>query len=308
LKANVMLRVPLLALFVLAASAAGRAAEPPLPPTVGEGARLVEVFADDCFFEGPTWDPSTGKLYFTAFYPENQRILRLDASGQAAIWLGKSQGVNGTFLSLEGRLLGAQAYGHRLVSYGFGPEGPSDSETLLFAPGLNQPNDVCQTPNGDIYFTDPDFERREKSAVFRYQRTGEVTKVIDDMPVPNGLIASLDGRTLYVGDSHLALWRAYPVSADGAVGPGMVFFDPPTDNRSPPDGMSIDEQGNLYFSGRGGVWAATSEGKSLGFIPVPEFCSNVTFGGADGRTLYLTCDKKVYALAMNVRGGQFARP
>ena len=71
--------------------------------------------------------------------------------------------------------------------------------------------------------------------------------------------------------------------------------------------MSIDEQGNLYFSGRGGVWVATPVGKSLGFIPVPEFCSNVTFGGADGRTLYLTCDKKVYSLAMNVRGGQFAR-
>jgi gluconolactonase len=91
----------------------------------------------------------------------------------------------------------------------------------------------------------------------------------------------------------------------GTVGPGAVFFDPATDNRASPDGMSIDEQGNLYFSGRGGVWVASPEGKSLGFIPVPEFCSNVTFGGADGRVLYLTCDKKVYALAMKVRGGQF---
>lgn len=282
-------------------------AEPPLPATVVEGANLEEVFADDCFFEGPTWDPAGGKLYFTAFYGDNQRIFRLDSPGHVAVWLDKSQGVNGTYLSLDGRLLGAQAYGHRLVSYGFGPDGPSDAETLLFAPGLNQPNDVCQTPNGNIYFTDPDFQGQIDSAVFRYRANGEVTKVIDDMPVPNGLIASLDGRTLYVGDSHLALWRAYPISEDGTVGPGAVFFDPPTDNRSPPDGMSIDEQGNLYFSGRGGVWVASPEGRSLGFIPVPEFCSNVTFGGPDGRTLYLTCDKKVYALAMNVSGGQFAK-
>ena len=69
--------------------------------------------------------------------------------------------------------------------------------------------------------------------------------------------------------------------------------------------MCSDAEGNLYFAMRGGVWVVTPEGNPLGLIPVPEFCSNVTFGGDDGRTLYLTCDKKVYALRMAVRGAQF---
>ena len=123
---------------------------------------------------------------------------------------------------------------------------------------------------------------------------------------PNGCIASRDGRTLYVGDSERKHWRAYELSAAGEVGAGRLFFDPETENRDSPDGMTIDEHGDLYFAGRGGVWVVTPEGTPLGLIPVPEFCSNVTFGGADGKTLYLTCSKKVYQLAMQVRGAQLA--
>ena len=95
----------------------------------------------------------------------------------------------------------------------------------------------------------------------------------------------------------------------GTVGPGQVFFDPPVpmDKRAPPDGMSIDEQGNLYLSGSGGVWVVDKFGRSLGLIAIPEFCSNVTFGGPDGKTLYFTCAKQVYSLAAKVRGGQFVR-
>ena len=289
----------------------GPAAETESPATVAPGAVLVEVHSDKSFFEGPTWDPKTEKLYFTSFFSDdqgkpNQQILRLDSPGKVTLWMDHSEGVNGTYLSLTGRLLGAQAYGHRIVEYGFGPDGPSDPKALLFDDGLHQPNDVCQTPSGDIYFTDPDFENRKTSAVYRLAK-GKATKVIDDMPVPNGVIASLDGKTLYVGDSHLKLWRAYPIGEDGRVGAGRAFFNPDTENVNSPDGMSIDERGNLYVSGRGGVWVASPTGQSLGLIDVPEFCSNVTFGGADGKTLYLTCSNKVYSLKMQVRGGQLSR-
>jgi gluconolactonase len=282
------------------------AAEAPVPETVSPGATLVELYAAESFFEGPTWDPKTGKLYFTSF-PEGkpQQILRLDGPGKVAVWMDDTKGVNGTYLSLEGRLLGAQAYGHHVVSYGFGENGPADPIDLIGSDTWNQPNDVCQTPNGDIYFTDPDFKNRTTSKVFRLSAGGELGIVIDDMPVPNGVIASNDGKTLYVGDSHLVLWRSYPIREDGTLGAGKVFFDPDTENRNAPDGMSIDEQGNLYFAGRGGVWVATPEGKALGLIAIPEFCSNVTFGGSDGKTLYFTCSNKVYSLQMQVRGGQF---
>lgn len=84
-----------------------------------------------------------------------------------------------------------------------------------------------------------------------------------------------------------------------------VFFDPSNEDRREPDGMSIDEQGNVYLSGRGGVWVVGPDGKALGLIPIVEFCANVTFGGDDGKTLYMTCQDKLYSLQMKVRGGQF---
>jgi gluconolactonase len=269
------------ALFVVVclAHSIAPAADQAVPKTVAPGAKLVEVYAAKSFFEGPTWDPAGGKLYFTSFPEGTTQILRLDEPGKVTVWMDKTDGVNGTYLSTDGKLLGAQAFGHRVVCYGFGPDGPLDPRVLLFDKTLNQPNDICQTPNGDIYFTDPDFDKRQTSAVFRLAADGKATKVITDMDVPNGLIASNDGKTLYVGDSFRKLWRAYPIVTEG----------------------------NLYFSGRGGVWVVTPEGKSLGLIAIPEFCSNVTFGGADGKTLYMTCANKVYGLQMTVRGGQFPR-
>jgi len=192
-----------------------------------------------------------------------------------------------------------------VMSYAFGEKGPADTIIVAHNPKWNQPNDVCQTPQGHIYFTDPDFKNRKTSAVYVKTTDGAIQKIITSMPLPNGVIAANDGKTLYVGDSHEKLWRSFPIQADGTLGQGNVFFDPETKRQDSPDGMSIDADGNLYLSGRGGVWVATSAGESLGLIPVPEFCSNVTFGGADGKTLYLTCSNKVYSLKMNVKGAQF---
>lgn len=299
--------VALMLLLVALLAAPVTAAE--LPSTVSKGATLVEVFSSAAFHEGPTWDPATGKLYFTAFFggeKPNQQIIRLDAPGKGTVWLDKSEGVNGTWLSLDGRLLGAQAYGHRLISYSFGPKGPADAKTLAINTKWHQPNDVCQAPNGNIYFTDPDFANQKTSKVYLLKSDGKATVIIDDTPVPNGLITSNDGKVLYVGDSHRKMWRSYPILANGTTGPGKDFFDPGTKNMSAPDGMTIDAKGNLYFTGRGGVWVASPAGKPVGFIPTKEFCANVTFGGADGKTLYLTCNTKVYSLAMNVSGGEHA--
>lgn len=277
----------------------------PLPATVVENAKLQEEYAAKAFFEGPIWDPVGKQLYFTSFVDKDTKILRLEERGKASVWLDHTKGINGTWLSLEGRMLGAQAYGQHVMSYAFGESGPADTIVIAENPKWNQPNDVCQTPNGNIYFTDPDFKNRKTSAVYVKTTAGEVKKIITSMPVPNGVIASNDGKTLYVGDSHEKLWRSFPILADGTVGEGMLFFDPETSRQDSPDGMSIDAKGNLYLSGRGGVWVASPEGKSLGLIPVPEFCSNVTFGGAEGKTLYLTCANKVYSLQMQVKGGQF---
>ena len=275
--------------------------------TVEPGAELVEVYADDIFFEGPGWDTVTGKLYFVAWADKKQQLMRLDEPGKASVWMDNTDGINGTFLSQDGRLLTAEVNAHKICSYRIGPDGPIDKKTLAHNDSWHQPNDLCQTVCGDIYFTDPDWANRSTSAVYRVSTDGRVSKVIDDMVTTNGIIAGNDGKTLYVSDSAEKLWRSYPIKPDGSVGEGKVFFDPDTENLNDPDGMTIDESGNLYFTGRGGVWIVSPNGKQLGFIEVPEFCSNVTFGGPQRRTLYITCMGKVYSLATAVRGAGSSR-
>jgi gluconolactonase len=222
-----------------------------------------------------------------------------------------TKGMNGTYLSRNGRLLVAQAFGHTLSSLKIGANGPeeikvlaSDFEGIPFI----QPNDVAESPvTGGIYCSDPNFKGKTRSAVYYLSPTGGVRRVIDNLKLPNGLEVSNDGATLYVSDSFEKRVYSYPILADGSVDQAQVkiFFDPVTDNTADPDGMCSDALGNLYFAMRGGVWVVSKEGKQLGFIPVPEFASNVTFGGVDGQTLFITCDKKVYSLAMRVKGAQF---
>ncbi len=281
----------------------------PLPETVVKGAVLEEVYSEKRFFEGPVWDPKTGKLYFTSHgSKKSARIMRLDEKGKATLWLDNSGGIGGTWVSKEGRLLATQAHDHRVVSYAFGPEGPLDLKVLHTDKDLFQPNDLCQLAVGDIYFTDPDFKEKKASAVWHLSPKGEAKKVITDMAVPNGVIASLDGKVLYVSDSHQKHWMCFPILPGGDVGKGQVFFAPETENKKDPDGMTIDARGNLYFTGRGGVWVVSPKGKALGLIPVPRFCSNVAFGGPDYKTLYLTCSQKVFSLAMNIEGGRPGKP
>ena len=271
---------------------------------VAPNAELVEVYADDIFFEGPCWDPATGKLYFVAWGDDNKQLLRLDEPGKASVWMDQTQGINGTFISRRGRMLTAEVLGHKIGSYRIGEKGPEDGQVLAEDHTWNQPNDLYQSRRGDIYFSDPDWANRATSAVYRLAPTGKVTRVVTDMTTTNGIIVSNDDKTLYVADSFEKRWHAFPIAADGSVGRGRVFFDPDTDNQQDPDGMTIDERGNLYLTGRGGIWVVTPAGKTLTFIEVKEFCSNATFGGPDNQTLYITGQGKVYSLAMTVGGGR----
>jgi gluconolactonase len=303
---------PVAFLFAVAATvfAQSQAGLPGFPPTVADGSRPTVIYEENAFFEGPAWDPATGKLYFTAFKKDNQQILRLDVTGKASIWMDKTQGVNGMRVSRNGRLLGAQAYGHNVLSMKIGADGPQDVKSLTAnfeGQTYNQPNDLAEAPNGGIYYTDPDFKGKTRSAVFYLSPEGNVRRIITHLKIPNGILVSNDGKTLYVADSFEKRIYSYSILPDGSVDQGAVkvFFDPATDNRNDPDGMCADAEGNLYFAMRGGVWVASPQGKTLGFIPIPEFTSNVGFGGKDGKMLFMTCDKKVYALEMKVRGSQF---
>lgn len=309
------------ALAAAVLAGAGRAGDAPAekhpwPPTVAPDAKLTQVWADPRFFEGPVWDPKTGTLLFTAFPKDpdtrqlgpHTQIMRLDAPGKATIWMDDTGGINGMYLAKNGRLLAAQAFRHNLYSMRIGKDGPEDLQSLTHSyEGVtyNQPNDVCESPTtGVIYYSDPDFGGKVKSAVYMLPADGKPRRIITSIKVPNGVEVTRDGQTLLVGDSFEARIYAFPIRPDGSVDQGAVriFLDPQTANRAAPDGMCTDAEGNCYFTMRGGVWVADAQGKNLGLIPVPEFASNVTFGGPDGRTLYVTADRKVYSLRMRVKG------
>ncbi|MGQ0634515.1 MAG: SMP-30/gluconolactonase/LRE family protein [Planctomycetaceae bacterium] len=290
-------------------AAAVRAADVPLPPTVKPGTQPESIYSGRGFYEGPTWDPRTRKLYFTDVTAAKSQMMRLDAKGQATVWLDNSEGANGTELALDGRLLVAQGKGRRVLSVVIESAGPADIRVLVHSDRLNEPNDVAQAPNGDIYFSDPDFTGKRPGMVYLLNAAKELIPVVFDVQIPNGLVVSNDGQTLYVADDGPKTWRAYGIQPDGSVGPGRLFFEPPLseDKRALPDGMTIDELGNLYFTGTGGVWVVDPFGKALGLVPVNMFCTNVTFGGDDGKTLYISGAGQVFSVATTVRGGPATR-
>ena len=278
-----------------------------LEPVV-PGATLQQVYsASGIGFEGPSWDPVSGKLYFSKRTAPMQ-TLRLDSPGNASVWNSNSNSGNGTLLSLDGRLLVAEENPPKIVSYRIGPNGPQDANVR--ATPSAPPNDLTQLANGRIYFTCPVWSiPPTNQGIYRLDTNGTVTLVNSALNQPNGIVASNDGTKLYVGESSSSdltkkRWWVFPINANGSLGTGTVFFKPTSPpGTNDPDGMTIDERGNLYFTGLGGVWIVSPAGVQLDMIPVPQACSNIEFGGSEGKTLYITCQDKVYSLAMQVRGG-----
>jgi gluconolactonase len=119
--------------------------------------------------------------------------------------------------------------------------------------------------------------------------------------MPNGVVLSPDGGTLYVGsDAHDCLWRL-PVAADGSVGSPAAFANQNTAPESKlhvPDGICVDDLGRLYVANNSAEVSAIlifePDGRYAGRIPVPSAPSNCTFGGADRRTLYITTLHAIY--------------
>jgi gluconolactonase len=302
-------------LLATPSSRLAHAQDAPLPPMVAEGAQLQVAYEEaGRFFEGPVWEPKSGKLFFTA-HPKGttpSQILRLDETGKASVWMNETKGINGMHLSKSGDFLGAQgrAVPPAIVAIKPGAVAPPEVKVLgaaSEAAPMTETNDLCEDARGGIYFTCPDFGAKANSAVYYLAPDGKLTRLITHRALPNGIELSNDGKTLFVADSFEKRIYSYPVRDDGTVDVGRVriFFDPATTNQSDPDGMTTDSEGNLYCTMRGGVWVVSPQGKSLGLIPIKEFCSNVTFGGADGRTLYMTTGGKVYSLAMTAKGANW---
>lgn len=287
--------------------------------------------------EGPVWMPA-GYLLFAEipsnsirkWIPGHEVSIFLQPSGYkgSASYGGPEPGSNGMTIDARGRLTVA---GHaqrdvwRLETAN--PHGPL---TLLADryqnKRLNSPNDLVYKRDGSLYFTDPPYGLRtqndrdsEKELPFNgvYRIPGALEQkpgtepmreklqlLIKDLPRPNGITFSPDEHYLYVDNSEpQKLWMRYAVNSDGTLQGGTVFYDA-TSDRAPgaPDGMKVDQKGNLYSAGPGGVWIFSPDAKHLGTIRMPEKVANLAWGGADAKTLYITASTSVYRVELKVAG------
>jgi gluconolactonase len=298
-------------------------ASPDLDAIVDEGG-LERVAGGFEFTEGPVWSPE-GALLFSS--PNTNAIYRLDPevgrvtvfrskSGYAGVDIGRytQPGSNGLTFSPEGLLTMCQHGNRRVVRVN-----PHGDVTVLAdafeGRRLSSPNDLVYRSDGTLYFTDPPFglpgvfddpdKELEFSGVF-CARDGEVRLVSDELEGPNGIAFSPDERYLYVGnwDPERKVIMRYAVAGDGEVsGDGEVLYDM-TDAQGEDaiDGVKVDEIGNLYVCGPGGIWIISPQGEKLGLLELPEAPHNLAWGGEDGRTLYVTALTSVYRIRLGIPG------
>jgi len=265
---------------------------------VAPGAKPKKLAGGFKFTEGPATDKQ-GDVYFTDI--PNERIHKWDVSADKLTTYRENSGrANGLYFDKQGNLLACEGGNRRVTSIS-----PKGKVTVLTAKyegkRYNSPNDLWIAPNGGVYFTDPRYgsmEGREIDGFHVYYISPDrkkVTRVIDDLKKPNGIIGTNDGQTLYVADPGAGRTYRYRVNKDGSLSGKKLFC------KSGSDGMTLDDKGNLYLTS-GAVQVYNPQGEKIASIKFPERPSNVTFGGKDRKTLFVTARTGFYSLNMAVKG------
>lgn len=284
------------------------------------------------FVEGPA-AATDGTVYFSDIL--NNRIMKFDPRMKTrSVWRQPSGRTNGLLFDAEGRLLACEGNefspndGNRRITRTDMSTGKVEVLTDRFeGKRYNSPNDIAARSNGQIFFTDPCYDDRttmelDHDSVYRIDTDGLVHRVLTQPAIqrPNGIALSPDERTLYLVDScpviggNRKIW-AFDLSESGIPSNPRIVFDFAPGRGG--DGMAVDQQGNLYIAAgishqRGphestdvppGIWIIRPDGKLLGRLPIPEdVITNVTFGGDDLRTLYVTAGKTLFTARTTVPG------
>lgn len=269
---------------------------------VASGAQ-VEKLAGDCqFTEGPAAD-AAGNVFFTD--QPNDRILKWSVDGTLSTFLQPCGRSNGLCFDKKGDLWACADEKNelwRIDRNGKATVVVKDYQGKL----LNGPNDIWIRPDGGIYFTDPLYKRSYwkrgpmeqdgQHVYFLGPDHKKLVRVADDLQQPNGIIGTADGKTLYVADIRAGKTYAYDIQPDGALANKRLFCEMGS------DGMTIDDEGNVYLTGRG-VTVFDKAGKKIDHIAVEErWTANVCFGGKDMHTLFITASKGLYAVRTRTKG------
>ena len=292
---------------------------PVLSKLVEESAKVERLATGFEFTEGPLWNAEEEYLLFSDM-PGNVMRRWWAATGEVEEVRKPSNMSNGLTYDAEGRLVACEHATSRVTR----TELDGTITTLAShyeGKELNSPNDVVVKSDGLVYFTDPPFGRVPYFGVERAQELdfqgvfrvrpddGDVELLADDFEAPNGLCFSPDESLLYVNDTVRMHIRIFDVKTDGTVENGRVFFveEPSTEmGEGDPDGMKVDEQGNIYCTGPGGIWVISLEGEHLGTIRVPEKVANLTWGGSEWSTLYIAASSSIYRVPMRTHGSRLA--
>jgi gluconolactonase len=286
-----------------------------LQAILDDNAQVEKIAGDFQFTEGPLWHPK-GFLLFSDI-PGNT-IYQWTPNKKPEIFRRPSGNANGNTLDREGRLLTAE-HSNRRVS-----RTEKDGSIVTLASQyegkrLNSPNDLVVKSDGSIYFTDPPYgiksEQEELGfyGVYRLAPDGKLTLLVKDFVRPNGIAFSPDEKKLYVNDSEKGHIRVFDVKPDGILENGQLFAelkDP--SKQGVPDGMKVDQEGNVYSTGPGGIWVFSPSGNLLGRIEVPEVAANLAWGDSlqdssasrDYKTLYITASNSLYRIRLKIPGVQ----
>ena len=278
--------------------------------------------------EGPVWDRKRGYLLFSDI-PENV-VFRWHPEEGTRVWLNESGytgltprggelGSNGLAFDEKGNLILCQ-HGNRQVARLL-PSGDFMPVARYYKHRrFNSPNDLAYKSNGDLYFTDPPYGLEQRNddprkelnfnGVYRVTPEGNVTLLTSKLTYPNGIAFSPSEETLYVAvsDPKNPVIMAYDVQSDGTIDDGIVLFDARhllEGNKGLPDGLKVDQQGNLWATGPGGVLVIAPDGTHLGTVRTGEATANCAFGGPDGSMLYITADMYLCRVQTLTRGSTF---
>ncbi|MGH7232758.1 MAG: SMP-30/gluconolactonase/LRE family protein [Nitrospiraceae bacterium] len=295
-------------------------ADPAVDHIIPRAARLELLATGFTLTEGPVWHRD-GYLLFSDL--NSNLIHQWMPNGGVSVFRAKSEHTgktaleysfpNGLTLDKEGKLTICE-HGNRRVT-----RLEKDGNMTVLADRyeghrLNSPNDLVYRSDGRLYFTDPPFglpkvfddpdRELPYSGVFALY-DGKLQLVSTDLNGPNGLAFSPDEKYLYVTnwDAKRKVVMRYKTSADGSLSNGMVFYDMTVASGDAAlDGMKVDQQGNLYVTGPGGLWILSPSGKHLGTIKGPEQPANVAWGDEDGKTLYWTAQTGLYRIRLTIPG------
>ena len=271
--------------------------------TIIEDGAQPEKLADGFLFtEGPSADDE-GNVFFTD--QPNDRIMVWRASGVLETFLQPCGRSNGLSFDNKGKLWACADEKNELWMVAM------DKSVTVFPfmykdKLLNGPNDLWIREDGGIFFTDPYYKRpwwehttmpQEVQGVYYITPDKKtVTRIIDDLKQPNGIVGTPDGKTLFVADIGANKTWKYTLNKDGSVNDKQLFCELGS------DGMTIDSKGNIYLTGKG-VTVFDKNGRKLGNIEVPEnWTANVCFGGKDLKSLFITASKGLYMIKLKVKG------